>query len=360
MKAKIDQVLELLRDYATTHEYPETPILTAYVDIDTTKRANQRMQPAWLIDLKNEAKRLEQELDSEQFKRRNVQQRWTAAQEMILEHLLERKPGGRSVVLFSDLEDFVAVDLPISLPTRLYYGLPQIKHLLFTLDQYESYLVILFSGAEARLVEVFLTRTTEDLTIETEHERKRRLSRKSMEAGQDRRSPEFKRRFVNEMASELTSYFMEDPDFERLILGGNLKLAHAVKKALHPAIKEVVVAIEPIEFNTPENDIAALVKRIAADVEAAHDLGMVEELVRLYNSRGAVALEQQGVETALSHGQVETLVLPYPLDGEELDSLIVEVVVNGAEVEFVHGEAADKLQEYGGIGAKLYYSMNWT
>ena len=257
MKARVDQILDGVRDYLTTHEYVETPILTAYVNVDTTDPDNQRAEPAWLIDLKNEAKQLRDGMDPEQFKRRNVQEQLAHAEEMILEHLLDR-PSGRSVVLFSDLEDFVAIDLPVSLPTRLYFGQPEIKPLLFALDEYQSYLVALMSGDEARLVEVFLSRTTQDATVDTGQEAKRRLSRKSMEAGQDRRSPEFERRFVNDIASELTAYFLENPDHERLMLGGNVKLAHAVKKALHPAMQEAVVAIQPIDFNASENEIVEL------------------------------------------------------------------------------------------------------
>ena len=356
MKAKINEVAELFREFVTTHDYKHTPILTAYVDVDPTKPTNQRTQPAWLIDLKNEAKRLEQELDSEQLKRRHTQVRWERTEEMVMAYLRNRKPTGRSIVLFSDMEDFIAVDLPVTLPTRLYYGFPQIKHLLFALDQHKKYLVILFSEAKARLVEVFLTRTTDEFLVETEHGKARQLGRKSMEVGQDRRKPEFKRRFVNEMAAEINRYFLNDPDSERLILGGNLKLAHAVKNGLHPAVKEMVVAIEPIDFKSSASEIAGMVKQIAESYEQVHDLTIIEELITLYHRSSAAVIEPQGVETALRRGQVKTLIIPYPIDAAQFDSLIVEAVISGAEVEFVFGEAADKLNEYGGVGAMLYYS----
>ncbi len=55
---------------------------------------------------------------------------------------------------------------------------------------------------------------------------------------------------------------------------------------------------------------------------------------------------------------MKTLVIPYSIDVTDFDSLIVDVIISGAEVEFVYGEAADKLNEFGGIGAKLYYSSN--
>ena len=357
MKAQTNALVERFSEFITSHDYQNTPILTAYVDIDTTNPDNRREQPAWQIALKNEVKRIEQDLDAEKLKRRSGQQRRANAEEIVLAHLQERKPTGRSVALFSDLEEYIAIDLPVPMETRLYYGFPQIKHLLFALDQYKKYLVVLFSGAESRLTEVFLTRATGDVVVETEHETMRRLSRKSLEDGQDRRGPEFERRFVNEMATELNRYFLEDPEIERLILGGNLKLANRVKNSLHPAVKELVVAIEPLDFKLPENEIAAAVRPLAYEHEQAYDLAVVEELIRLYNRKGAAVLERQAVTTALSRGQVKTLVLPYPMDADEFDELIVEAVVNGADVEFVYGPAAARLQEFGGIGARLYYSV---
>jgi peptide subunit release factor 1 (eRF1) len=240
--------------------------------------------------------------------------------------------------------------------TRLYYGLPQIKHLLFALDQYKKYLVILFSGADARLLEVFLTRTTEELRVETDHELARRFGRKAKTLAADRRDAEFERRFVREAATEINQYFLDHPDFERLVFGGNLKQAHAVRSALHPAAKELVVAVEPIDFKLPDDEIARMVKRIAGHYEQEHDVAVVDDLVTRYNRKGSATLEKQGVETALSQGRVKTLVIPYPIDKEDFDPLIVEATVHGAGIEFVYGEGADKLNEFGGIGATLYYS----
>ena len=368
MKASINEILENFREFVTTHDYKNKPILTAYVDIDTTKPENQRERPAWLIDLKNEAKRIEEQLDPEEFKRFDKAMKWANVEEMVLGRLRER-PTGRSILLFSDLEDFIAIDLPISIPTRIYYGFPQIKHLLFSLDRYKEYLVALFSGDESRLVEVLLSRTTDELTVETDLEQMRKsrfpLTKRSSDStsaakdsGQDARRREYERRFVKVAAEEIERLFMENADLERLILGGNLKQAHAVNNYLHPTIKEVAVAIEPIDFKLPSKDIAHIVKQISDKYELAHDLSVVEELVSLFNRNGSAVLEKQGVETALSRGQVKTLVIPYPIDATDFDSLIVDVVLSGADVEFVYGEAADKLNEFGGIGAKLYYSSN--
>ena len=356
MKSRINEILGSFREFVTAHDYQNTPILTAYVDVDPTNPDNQRKRPAWLIELKNETKKLEQSLDPEEVKRRDTQRKWARAEEMVMNHLRDRKPTGRSIVLFTDLEDFIAVDLPVSVETRLYYGLPQIKHLLFALDQYKKYLAILFSGADVRLLEVFLTRTTDELRVETDHELARRFGRKSKTLAADRRDAEFERRFVREATNEINQSLLADPDFERLVFGGNLKQAHAVKAALHPAAKDLVVAVESMDFKLPEGEIARMVKRIADRYEEEHDIAVVEDLVTRYNRKGPAVLEQQSVESALSHGRVKTLVIPYPIDREDFDPLIVEATVHGAGIEFVYGKGADKLNEFGGIGAALYYA----
>lgn len=358
MKKQIIEILDRFRQFVTTHDHEQTPILTAYVDVDTTKPENMKERPAWLLDLKNEAKRLQDEIGAERLKRRDAQVKWERAEEMLLSYLQERKPTGRTVVMFTDLEnDFVAFDAPVAMTTRLYYGIPQIKHLLFALDQYEKYLVMLFATGETRLVEVFLTRTTGDVTMESEHMQLQRLSRKSLEAGQDRRGPEFERRFVRDMATAINLNFLSDPDVTRLILGGNAQLAVSVKNALHPTIKELVVAVESIDFKTPEIEIARLVKRIADTYEQEHDLSMVDELASRHGRNGAAALGQAAVQAALEQNRAKTLVLPYPIEATQFDQLVMAATIQGVNIEFVSGRAAEKLNELGGSGAYLYYTI---
>jgi len=356
MTTSIDEILELFREFVTTRDYQNNPILSVYVDVDSTNPDNQREQPAWQIELKNEFKRIESGLDPEEMKRWNTQKSWSKTETMIMDRLQHEKPKGRSVVLFSDFEELIAVELPMPMTTRLYYGLPQIKHLLFAIDQYKKYTVILFSGSEIRLVEVFLTRSTNELKVETDHELSRRFGRKSQTLASDRRDREFEQRFVREIATEINQYFVENSDVERLIFGGNLKQAANIKNALHPAVRDLVVAIEPMDFKLADHEIADLIRPIAYSYEQDHDVAVVENLVYQFNKNGPAVIEKQGVEMALQQGKVKTLVIPYPIDTEEFDSLVIDVILNGVEVEFVYGEGAEKLQQFGGIGAVLYYS----
>lgn len=55
MKASIIEILEHFREFITSHNYENTPILTAYVNLDTSDPTNKSGRPAWLIDLENES-----------------------------------------------------------------------------------------------------------------------------------------------------------------------------------------------------------------------------------------------------------------------------------------------------------------
>lgn len=358
MKTGITEILETFKEFVSNHDYQNNPILSVYVDIDSTNPDNRREQPAWQINLKNEFKRIESQLDADEMKRWDNQKIWSDTETMIMNYIQSEKPTGKSIALFTDFKDIIGVDLAVPMKTAIYYGLPQVKHLLFALDQYKEYSAILFSGSEARMVEVFLTRSTNEVKIETDHELSRRFGRKATTLASDRRDQEFEMRFVREIAQEINQYFLEHLQTGRLVFGGNLKLAGKINNALNPAVKDLVVSIEPMDFKLADNEIAEIIKPIAYAYEQDHDVSVVENLVYKFNKNRTAVLEKQGVEKALSEGRVKTLVIPYPMDSEEFDSMIVEVVLSGADIEFVYGEGAEKLNQYGGIAAELYYSIN--
>ncbi len=302
MKSKLVEVLTLVREFVADRDYRETPVLTAYVNVDTTNADNRREQPAWLIELKNEARRLEEGLDPEELKRRAVQNQWDDTVEMLLQHLRDHKPSGRSAAIFTDHNDFLDIELPVPVSTRLHYGLPQIKQLLFAVDQYKKYLVVLLSGSEVRALDIFLTRATQDVRVDTEHQFAGRLGYQTDLHPAEIGTEEFQRRFVREVAHAINEYFMRDPEIERLILGGNQKQAHAVKNALRPEAREALVAIESIDFKLPQTEIAKQVLQIAGRHELEHDLAVVDSLVSRSNRGGRAVLEQQAVVDALARG----------------------------------------------------------
>jgi hypothetical protein len=356
VKHQLNAVLQSFRDFVSNHDYEDTPILTAYVDVDPSNPENQRHNPAWRIELKDEARRLEGELDPEKLKRRDIQRQVASTEEVLLKHLEDGDRSGRGTVFFSDLDDHVVFDLPIPVPTRLYYGIPQVKQLLFALDHYRKYIVVLFANDDIRAVEVFLTRTTDEIRIKTGLKQLQEFGRKAKTLAKERRDADYERRYVSEAAGDIDRYFMADPDVDRIIFGGNAKVAHAVLKKLHPAVQKLVVAIEPLEFTTPDQEIGPAIRPVAERHEAEYDLSVVDSLVSTSSRGGPAVVDRAGVEAALAIGKVRTLVLPYPIDSDEFDVLILQATEIGADVEFVYGKGADRLNALGGVGAQLYYA----
>lgn len=359
MKQDIQDIFDALRNFITEHQYEETPVLTAYVGIDSTDQDNRRDRPAWLIELKNETKRLVDEHGTEALKRRDTQRKWSDTEEVIMSHLQDRKPQGRSTIIFTDHEDFLTADLPVRMPTKLYYGTPQVKPLLFALDCHKKYLVALFSEQELRLLEIFLTSPAGEVRVQVgkpSGSSMRQSDKTVMMQATDRQDLESARRVVKEKAEELTAYVMADPDIEHVVFGGNLKLAHAVKNALHPTVYSSLVTIEPIAYSSSNNEIAAAVKRIADEQELKHDLALLNELISRRHANGTAVLETQGVLLALEQGQASKIVVSDSVDSNKFDQLLIKSILNNCEIEFLHGDAARKLDEFGGIAAMLYYS----
>ncbi|MBL9165525.1 MAG: hypothetical protein JNL18_22560 [Planctomycetaceae bacterium] len=359
MKQTIQGILNSLRTFIVEHRYEETPILTAYVDVDSTDQDNRRERPAWLIELKNEAKRLEEKHGPDAIVGREAKRTWGDTEEKILSHLQQSKPQGRSIVIFTDHEDFLTVDLPVNMPTKLFYGAPQLKPLLFALDSHKKYMVALFSEEETKILEVFLTAPLDEVRIQTGAAGGTSLrpgSRTSRTQASDRRDLDSERRVVKEAAEEINDYFLADSEIEHIVFGGNLKLAHAVKNALHATVYASVVTIEPIAFESSNNEIAEAVKKIADQQELAHDLALVNELVSRRHACGTAVLETQGVMLALEQGQASKVVISVPIDTDKFDQILVKSLLNNCEIEFLHGEAAQRLNEFGGVAAQLYYS----
>ncbi len=359
MKKEIQDVLDNLRNFIVEHKYEDSPMLTAYVGFDTTEQDNRRDRPAWLIELKNESKRIEEEYGTSALKRLETQRKWDDTEAMIMSHLETNKPEGRSTIIFTDHEEFLTINLPVPMPTKLFYGAPQLKPLLFALDRFKKFAVVLFSEEEAKIFEVFLTVPTEEARVQTGPTGGISLrpgSRVARTQASKRRDLETERQVVQAAADEIHSYFMADPKIEHLVFGGNLKLAHAVKNVLHPSVYASLVTIEPIAFTSTNNEIAASVSRIAEEWEVEHDLALVEDLVTRRHACGTSVLEMQGVMQAIDNGQARKVVLSVPFESDKFDKLLHKAILNNCDIEFLHGQAAEKLNEFGGAAAVLYYS----
>ncbi len=358
MKARLNNLINKFSEFASTHDYLEKPILSLYLDIDPTKAKNRKDNPAWKIELKNELKQIYNSLDQEQLKRYDVQKDLNdfgnRLQTFLDEYLISYT--GRSVLILSDLEDIVALDIQIPVETKAHYGMPRIEHLLYVMDKYKKYMVLFLTEAEIRVLEVYLGRVTNEVLIETNQEVKLRFGRKARTLASERRDLASEAAYAKEIADELNTYFMEDPDFERLVLSGNQKIAHNVRNRLHPALQSVLVSIEKLDIQMNEADVTNHISEIAATFEEQSDLLVIEDLVKLHNFNGAAVLELSVVAKAIEDNRIKSLVVSYPIEAEEKYELVYKASLKNNQINFVFGQAKERLDEFGGIGAFLYYS----
>ncbi len=358
MKNTIQDIFEVLRDYLISHENNQSKILSVYANIDTKNPDNRRERPAWLIDLKNHLDGLSEAYGDGALRTIDPTLMWREVKERIIVTLSEREPSGRSLALFTDLVDDIVIDLPLPVKTSAYYGLPQVKHLLSQLHRYGKYLVVLFSETEHRVISIDTPLSMGEAFVESGIKAGvflRPGGRKSRTQASERRDLGSERGVIRDAAHEINSYFMDNPTFDRIVFGGNLKIAHGVKNALHHTVSELLVSIEPIPFKASEELVRNTVKLIADEYETIHDNALVNELVTRRETCGRGVTGAENILDALNNGQVRKLFIPYPIVSDEFDSLIVEALLANVEIELVHGEAAERLKDMGGAGALLYY-----
>jgi len=348
-----EQLLQEFADYVRD-ESRQVDILSLYLVVDPADRANQASTPAWQIWYKNAISDIESHLE------RGDRARWDAVKGRVERFLADYRPAGKTLVLFAGAEREWALDLPIRLENRAHYGWPQIKQFLWALDEYQEYLVVLLAQDQVRTVHLFLERSYQDTTIDLDVDLnwgRREIRISAHEANIAQRQDELDRRFVRQVATELNKLFLEHPNIERMIFGGSQRLAHAVHNAMHPTAAERVISILNIPFEAKEHEIATQVADVALRFERENEVAIVEDVIARAKTGRRGALGLPAVMEALDRQAVRLLVLPYPLDPALADELFVKAVWSSSDVEFVHGQAADLLNEVGGIGAHLYYQI---
>ncbi len=338
-------------------------ILSLYLMVDPADERNQGTPRKWQIFLKNALAEIESGLDPSQTKQwKNVRlsdqderTRWARVRLRLERYLTGYRPSGKTLVLFVGPNGELPVELPVRLENKVYYGWPHMTEFLWALDEYEQHLVVLFAQDQVRALNLFLGDSADEVEIDMDQTWHRRLRKTGHEANIAQRQEEFDRRFARWAAGELNQHFLKLTDIERIIFGGNMQMAHAVRHYLHPAVAEQVIAMLPIPIGTPVYDVAETIRDVTKEHEREFESALVSELVDRAKAGGHAALGPEMVNQALDEQAVSLLVLPYPIEREVADELFVKAIYSGAGFEFVGGEAARILEEEGSIAARLYF-----
>lgn len=357
------ELLQEFAQYAGTHEGED--YLTLYLNTDQGLRENQSDNPAWKIFLKNAISDIESNLDSVQLRQwkkvrlsdSSPETAWARTRKRLDKYLTSYQPKGRSLVLFISPTAEYRYELPVAIDNAAYFGKPHIQEFLWALDEYEQHLVALLAKDEARALILALGDTTTDLQVRADNAWLRNVRKSAHTENIESRKDDLDRRFLNDMANRVDKYFLENPDIQRVVLGGNTEMAHAILGLLHPAVQDRVVAILPIPITDAPHTIADRVRDTATQAERDYELMVVNDIVNQAKAGGRGAIGLTAVQRAADRAAIQLLALTYPADAETVEPLLLHAVQSGATIEFVRGEAADRVAQEGGIVARLYYAL---
>ena len=136
--------------------------LTIYVTVDPAAQENQATHPAWRVWLKNALNDLEAEID------RTQDDFWPEIRGQVDAYIGEYQPSSKSLAMLigADLQQVYELAVPVE--NQVFYGKPMVVPLLWVMDEYQPYLVVLADHEKARFFMASLGEMgfQEDMTLE--------------------------------------------------------------------------------------------------------------------------------------------------------------------------------------------------
>ena len=321
--------------------------------------------PAWEIHLKNFMRDAEQQAGDEQT------ETWNTIKEHVDDFLNNYSVSTKSLVLFVDENQLTSYELPITLDNASAFGEPLFTPLLWAIDEYERYLIVLVDQEKARLFTAYLgsANQQDEMTIDLDYDWGEKTlmpastgDGRALREGDNRERfedmiEEHVKRFYRDVAQQ-TANSLKDLDSTRVIFGGNERSAHFVRNELPQQVDEYVVDILAIPVDTTAHDLGDHIQQVALNYERAFEVDLVKEVVGFAKANGRGAVGQEAVDKAFDMQQVELLILPYPMDNQaRAAELTLKALANNSNIELIHGSAADQLKQEGDIAARLYYAV---
>lgn len=343
-------------------------VLSLYLQVDNALPENQASNPAWRIWLKKHLRNLDHHI--EEINRAGWEPIRARAETFFEGYL----PNSKSLVAFfgKDWEQIHA--LPVPVEPYAGYGKPVVGPLIYALDEYQPYLVVMVDLEEARFYKSFLGQAEFRDSLEIKLEEFDFAAKTGVPASarvggyggvQVYHGSKFedmveahRMRFYREVA-EHTCRLVEREGIERLILGGNEQTAHTLKKLLPEKLQDQVVDIVSIPRHFSTHEIFQHVQPLALDFERAGEERLVDEIIDTAHAGGRAILGPEAVDTALERQQVAKLILAWPPDNaEQANDLAYRALALNSDIEMVHGPAAEHLRgAAGGVAARLYYTL---
>lgn len=337
--------------------------LSLYLNVNPAERENQARTPAWRIELKNALTALEADMKS------TDKAAWDHIRVRMEQFLEDYTVSSKALALFFSPEYEEVYELPLPIEHQYSFGKPMIAPLMWAIDEYERYLILLVDQEKAHFVTAYLgsASMSDTMTLEIDTDDWRERTQVPARSGGQTttqgshienvidRVEEQQERFHREVAQRAQA-LVEEEGIDRIVLGGSEDSAHAVRSMMHDKTAQQVIAILPIPLRAAPHEILEHALPAALNYERDFEKELVSQVIDMAKSGGRGALGRDDVLQAIDERRVELLITPHTLDDETLRTdLPIRMLEAGSTLEMVHGEAAEMLQSEGGLAARLYY-----
>jgi hypothetical protein len=341
----------------------EGQVMSLYLDVDTSKQENQGANPAWRTWLKNTLRELPEAKDPQ----------WKDMLERMESRFAtyEAKNNRSLAVISGPDEEEHLYELPFPMENQIAFGKPLVLPLLWAIDEYEMYVVALTDKEESRLFTAYLGQVgfqdsvavEEDVTdrgdkpVRVAPQTGEYATRGSVRDEFQDRTDEHEARMYRDVVQHIQK-LMDRHGARRIVLGGNEQAAHGVRNQMPEKMAQSVVGILHIPMRQSPPEIFEQILQHAQEFERKEEVELVNQVIDFAKAGGRGALGEKAVMDALEMQRVELLILPWPMDNSQMAmDLPFRVFASGGNIELVHGEAADRLNQEGGLAARLYYAI---
>lgn len=343
--------------------------LTMFVDVDNETRENEATTPAWQIWIKNQLDDYARSLEPGQ------REAWPYIRDWVQNFIRSYTPGNKTLAIIAGPSYQTTFELPIKVDeNQVWFGRPQIGHLLWMIDEYEPYLIVMVDQEKARFFTTYLGSVgfQGGMEIDTaEYDFRERTTMHAPGPGIDNAAvhggtgvdqfenmlDEHRARFYRDVVSEIEKH-LKRHETERIIIAGSEQAAHALQNMLDDRLKAMVVGIVSVPMHESAEQILERVQPLALEYERRQELDLVSQVIDFAKSRGRGALGRKDVQEALDMQRVDKLILMWPFADETADNeLAFRALQLNSDIELVYGDAAALLHQEGDVAARLYYAL---
>lgn len=359
-----------LNDIKQLVEDSDGRVFSLYLNLDNSLPENQATQPAWRIFVKNALKDTATQVNDADAAA------WGDINKRVQAYIDAYDPTSKGLALFYGTDLEAVYELPVAPhQNEASFGEVRVAPLLWLIDEYEQYLIVLVDSEEAHFLTTYLGDTTRQEAMASDRfsfdfREKTIMPRPTggqdgnVTAGSHRdqfedKIDDYVAKFHGDVAERIREW-LKTRGGMRVIIGGDEKSAHAVRDALHEAVLPHIVAVMNIPFNESDDGVWKRILPVALEFEREQELTTVRtvlDMAKADGGRGVIGYD--AVEQAVNMQQVELLLAPWPLDDmARFQRLTMQAFRHGnAMIELVHGPAADLLRSEGGIAARLFYTI---